>query len=137
MAAAQLPVVALEQDVAEKFHAYTASYGEDGRESTRVKDLVDLVLIGELSQLDAARLGQALATTFKQRARQPLPRAVPSPPPGWARPYAEMARAVGIATDINIGQAAAADLLNPVLGSQANGHWDAKARRWRHNELRN
>jgi predicted nucleotidyltransferase component of viral defense system len=42
----QLPVVSLEQHVAEKLHAYTGAFGRDQRESTRVKDLVDLVLIG-------------------------------------------------------------------------------------------
>lgn len=57
VAALQLPVVALEQHVAEKLHAYTGTYGPDGRESARVKDLVDLVLIGEFVELDAERLG--------------------------------------------------------------------------------
>jgi hypothetical protein len=49
----------------------------------------------------------------------------------WVRPYAELAREVGIATDIDAGHAAAADLLDPVLGSDAEGRWDPKARHWR------
>ncbi len=128
--ALQLPVVSLEQHVAEKLHAYTGTYGPDGRESTRVKDLVDLVLIGELGELDAEHLSHELATIFEGRASQPLPDAVPSPPSSWARPYAELAREVGIATDIDAGHAAAASLLDPVLGSDAEGRWDPKARRW-------
>jgi predicted nucleotidyltransferase component of viral defense system len=132
VATPQLPVVPLEQHVAEKLHAYTGSYGQDERESTRVKDLVDLVLISELAELDAKRLSKALATTFGQRARQPLPPAVPPPPSSWARPYAELARQVGIATDIGTGYAAAADLLDPVLGSGTEGGWDPNARLWRH-----
>lgn len=130
VSAQQLPVVALEQHVTEKLHAYTGTYGPDGRESTRVKDLVDLVLIGELAELDAKRLSRALVTTFERRASQPLPAAVPPPPRSWARPYAELAREVGIATDIDTGHAAAADLLDPVLGSDAEGRWDPEVRRW-------
>jgi predicted nucleotidyltransferase component of viral defense system len=130
VATPRLPVVPLEQHVAEKVHAYTGSYGQGERESTRVKDLVDLVLIGELAELDAKRLRQALATTFEQRAHQPLPNAVPSPPASWARPYAVLAREVGIAVDIEAGHAAAARLLDPVLRSEAGGSWDPEVRRW-------
>jgi predicted nucleotidyltransferase component of viral defense system len=131
VATPQLPVVPLEQHVAEKLHAYTGSYGQDARESTRVKDLIDLVLIGELTDLEAERLSRALATTFEERARQPLPAAVPQPPPSWARPYAELAREVGIAVQIEAGHAAAARLLDPVLRSEAEGRWDPGTGRWR------
>ena len=120
----QLPVVSLEQHVAEKLHAYTGIFGQDQRESTRVKDLVDLVLIGELAELDAKHLRRALATVFERRARQPLPKAMPSPPSSWARPYAVLAREVGIAVDIEAGHAVAARLLDPILRSEAGGHWD-------------
>lgn len=131
VAAPQLPVVPLEQHVAEKLHAYTGSYGQDARESTRVKDLVDLVLIGELAELDAERLSAALVTTFEQRAHQPLPNAVPPPPSSWARPYAELAREVGIAVEVETGHAAATRLLDPVLRSEAGGRWDPETGRWR------
>lgn len=130
VSAPHLPIVALEQHVAEKFHAYTGSYGPDGRGSTRVKDLVDLVLIGELAELDASHLRRALATTFERRASQMLLDALPPPPRSWAGPYAALAREVGIATDIGTGHSAAADLLDPVLGSDVEGRWDPKARRW-------
>ena len=131
VAALELPVVSLEQHVAEKLHAYTGAFGRDQRESTRVKDLVDLVLIGESTEVDAKGLRQALTTTFELRARQPLPSSVPSPPSSWARPYAALAREVGIAVDIEAGHAAAARLLDPVLQSEAGGQWDPEAQRWR------
>lgn len=131
VAGLQLPVISLEQHVAEKVHAYTGTFGHDERESTRVKDLVDLVLIGESAEIGAKRLGRALATTFEQRARQSLPDALPLPPSAWARPYAVLAREVGVAVEIEAGHAAAARLLDPVLRLEASGHWDPEARRWR------
>lgn len=131
VAARQLPVISLEQHVAEKFHAYSGAFGRDQRESTRVKDLVDLVLIGESAEIDAKRLRQALATVFERRARQPLPNASPLPPSSWASPYSVLARQVGIAADIETGHAAAARLIDPVLRSEAGGHWDPEAQRWR------
>lgn len=127
----QLPVVSLEQHVAEKLHAYTGAFGRDQRESTRVKDLIDLALIGESAEIDAKHLRRALATVFDRRVRQPLPKALPPPPSSWARPYAVLAREVGVALDIEAGYAAAARLLDPVLRSEAGGHWDPEARRWR------
>jgi predicted nucleotidyltransferase component of viral defense system len=125
-----LPVVALEQHVAEKLHAYTASYGASGTGSTRVKDLVDLALISDLAELDSERLRQALELTFRARAGQPLPDALQSPPPSWARPYTELAREAGTTPDIHAGHHAAAELLNPILSSVAVGRWNRAVRRW-------
>jgi hypothetical protein len=48
-----------------------------------------------------------------------------------ARPYAVLAREVGIAVDIESGHALAARLLDPVLRLEAGGHWDPEAQRWR------
>ncbi len=88
-----LPIVALEQHVAEKLHAYTGTYGleRSGRApGSRISSTSSL--IGELAQLDANRLSRALVTTFEQRASQPLPDVVPPPPRSWTRPYAELAQ---------------------------------------------
>ena len=126
----ELPVVPLERQVAEKLHAYTATYGVRAQGSTRVKDLVDLALIGDLAELDAARLREALDSTFDGRATQPLPGAVPTPPQSWARPYAELAQAVGISPDLNEGYTATAGLLDPILASRPARRWDPKTKRW-------
>lgn len=125
-----IPVVELEQHVAEKLHAYTGTYGPDGRESTRVKDLVDIVLIAEMTELDVSKLAASLRATFDERASQPLPQSVPTPPDSWARPYAQLAREVGLASDLGTGHAAAVQLLEPVLDSTATGWWNPELRRW-------
>ena len=130
IAAPELPVVALEQHVAEKVHAYTGRYGTGERESTRPKDLIDLVLVAELTRLDAARLREALESIFSSRAGQPLPAALPTPPPSWAGPYAKLAEEVGLAPDLAAGRAQASALLDPVLSRRARGSWDSEHKRW-------
>lgn len=48
------PTLPLELQIAEKVHAYTRTYGTDAS-SSRVKDLIDMVLIGSRASMDAGR----------------------------------------------------------------------------------
>jgi predicted nucleotidyltransferase component of viral defense system len=126
----EIPVVPLEQHVAEKLHAYTATYGAAGVESTRPKDLVDLLLVRSLTSPDAAQLREACRRTFVARAGQPMPEALREPPAVWAGRYARLAREVGLPADLRTGHARAAALLDPVLQGRAAGRWDPGAGRW-------
>jgi hypothetical protein len=110
----EVDAIPLELHVAEKLHAYTRTY-EGNRPSTRVKDLIDLALIAELSGLDAAVLTEAIAETFAQRRSHPVPTELPAPPEAWAAPYRRLAEAVALPGSIAHGHAAAAALLDPVL----------------------
>lgn len=83
----RVPALPLPQHVAEKVHAYTRKYGANGRESTRPKDLVDILLIAGSERLDAGPLRKALEATFEQREQQPLPSRLPAPPASWREPY--------------------------------------------------
>jgi predicted nucleotidyltransferase component of viral defense system len=114
-------VVPLELQIAEKLHAYTRTH-ENERPSTRTKDLVDLGLIAELSVLDAARLRQAVDTTFSSRTTD-QPSSLPLPPEEWRTPFRQLAQAVGVADDLGAGHATAAALLDPIL----NGEIKARA----------
>lgn len=127
---AAVPVIPLEQQVAEKVHAYTRSYG-GGRRSSRVKDLVDLVLIERSTYLDTERLRAALVRTFAARDRQALPGSLPLPPAEWATPYRKLAEQVGIDLDLAQGHASAGRFLDPVLsGSATAGRWDPSRGLW-------
>jgi hypothetical protein len=79
----QVPTIPLTQHVAEKVHAYTRTNGQVGRPSTRVKDLVDLVLICKYERFMAAELWRALKTTFGTREAHSLPQTLPLPPADW------------------------------------------------------
>lgn len=87
----QMPTVDLAQQAAEKFHAVARRYAGD-RPSSRVKDLVDLVLLAESGLVGAAPLGIRLAHVYGVRDGSPPPRVLPSPPAAWNVTYAALAR---------------------------------------------
>jgi predicted nucleotidyltransferase component of viral defense system len=120
-------LVPLERQVAEKLHAYTRRYNG---ESTRVRDLVDLIIIRLFESLNAQRLRDEINRTFTRRGTHPVPEEFPSPPTDWARAYAEEARAVGIPPTLADAHLIAASWLNPVLQGTATGTWDPERQRW-------
>lgn len=88
-----------EEQFAEKLHAYTLP--REGRPNSRVKDLVDLILLIEQPRLDPARLAKAMRETFHRRKTHEMPAALADPPTSWSAPFAALARTCGIDTDIN------------------------------------
>jgi hypothetical protein len=96
---ARVPAVSPEEHFAEKLHAYTLP--RMGRENTRVKDLVDLVLLIEQAKLNTSRLPKAIRETFQRRKTHDVPTALTSPPVSWSARFSEMAQECGIEPDIN------------------------------------
>lgn len=126
----RVPAVAIEQHVAEKLHAYTRTYvGETP--SSRVKDLVDLVVIANTTVLDAERLREATQDIFRQRATHETPTAVPAPPDDWAPPWRRLVANLPADVDINAGHRAAAAFLDPVLAGDVRlGRWEPDDQTW-------
>jgi hypothetical protein len=98
---AEIPVtrvlaVPRSQQCAEKLHAYTFPWHD--RINTRVKDLVDLVLLIERGQLDKEKTRMALHATFARRATHPLPTSLSSPPPSWQDEFTALASQAQIST---------------------------------------
>jgi hypothetical protein len=89
IAGTKFSAVSPEEQFAEKIHAYTLP--RVGRENSRVKDLVDLVLLIERAKLDAGRLPEAIHETFQRRKTHGIPSALSPPPPSWSGPFSEMA----------------------------------------------
>lgn len=127
---ARLPVVALEQHIAEKVHAYASTYS-GGRPSSRVKDLVDLAMIESMFSLQAGRLAQAVASTFAAR-RLLVPTELPPPPGDWRIPYRKLADEVGLSPDIEVGYASARMFIDPILdgSAKANSAWNPGNHTW-------
>jgi hypothetical protein len=126
----EVPVLPLEQHIAEKVHAYTRTYSR-GRGSSRAKDLVDIVLVKQAVALHTESLRAALVGVFDKRHQQPLPNKLPPPPRDWAVPYRKLANDVGIVPELRSGYIEAAALLDPILAGTARGRWDPKLGRWR------
>jgi predicted nucleotidyltransferase component of viral defense system len=126
----EMPVIALEQHLAEKVHAYTATYGPQEQHSTRIKDLIDILLIADLATPYADRLHASLTATFSNRERQPHPTALPPPPASWANPYARAAADVGLPNDLGTAHAEAATFLDPILADTPAGRWNPTQKRW-------
>lgn len=126
----RVPALPLPQHIAEKLHAYTREYGASGRESTRPKDLVDILLIARSERLDGASLRNALEVTFGQRDQQTMPASLPPPPSSWEEPYRRLATEVDVEPALDKAFAAAAEFLDPILAGRADGEWNPQRRTW-------
>lgn len=94
-----IATIDLNRHAAEKFHACLRIYAHD-RPSSRVKDLVDLVLLIEGDWLKADLLRAALTRVFAERNGSEPPPEMPSQPPAdWAVTYPALATEVSIAND--------------------------------------
>jgi hypothetical protein len=91
---ARAAAISREQQFAEKVHAYTLPRGERG--NTRVKDLVDLVLLIRMGLPHAEHVLEAVRTTFAQRGTHAAPSIFPPPPAAWRAPYATLAAECGL-----------------------------------------
>ncbi|MCP4085215.1 MAG: nucleotidyl transferase AbiEii/AbiGii toxin family protein, partial [Actinomycetia bacterium] len=97
----ELAVLDLRSHWAEKLSAYLRRY--DDRPNTRVKDLIDLVLLIEHGVQPDARLHDAVITTFHRREQELPGEQLPSMADEWAEPFASMA------VDLALGAASASD----------------------------
>lgn len=84
------------QHAAEKYHAYARIYAQE-RPSSRVKDLVDLVLLIEAGLLvDDARLRERLDRVHTVRDGMPPPAQLVPPPQFWDEPFSVIAEDLGL-----------------------------------------
>lgn len=126
-----VPALAVEQHLAEKLHAYTRTYAT-GQLSSRVKDLVDIVVIARTTIVDADRLGSAVHSIFQRRATHPIPEQVDAPPPDWTRPWRTLVAHLPADADLAAGHRIAEALWNPVLTRTAHAMiWEPASARWR------
>jgi hypothetical protein len=84
-----VPMIPREQQFAEKLHAYTLP--RTGTANSRVRDLVDMVLLIQSGTLDVSQTAEALRRTFDRRGTHPIPAALEPPPPDWNTPFERLA----------------------------------------------
>jgi hypothetical protein len=90
IASPSLYMIPREQQFAEKLHAYTLP--RKGAVNSRVRDLVDMVLLIQSGTMAKAKVGEAIRVTFNRRKTHSLPDTLPIPPAEWQNPYRALAR---------------------------------------------
>lgn len=93
-------VISVEQQFAEKIHAYTLPR-EQGYNS-RVKDLVDMALLIQFYKMDYKRVATALEQTFDRRYTHVLPHTLNSPPQEWNDTFEVLAKQCNLEGNIEI-----------------------------------
>jgi predicted nucleotidyltransferase component of viral defense system len=78
-------IVDVDRHAAEKFHGMLRDYGD--RENTRVRDLVDLVILTEHELLESSALAAAVRLVWSERDGVSPPATLPSLPPSWLGRY--------------------------------------------------
>lgn len=125
-----IPCYPLTQHLAEKIHAYVRPRATG--ESTRVKDLVDILLIAEQMTVDGSALLKAIHATFSAYGTIEPPLSLPSPPATWAVTFKKMSEEVGLSrTALPAANEAARLFLEPVLRGEVDGVWSPTDQVWK------
>lgn len=93
------PAISKEQQFSEKLHAYTL---HRPRPNSRVRDIVDIVLLIQSGKMDKGKVREAIIKTFKKRKTHGVPLKLNPPSQSWEKPFMSMARQCGLTTDLNL-----------------------------------
>ncbi|MFO7681710.1 MAG: nucleotidyl transferase AbiEii/AbiGii toxin family protein [Chloroflexota bacterium] len=124
-----IPCYPVSQHIAEKFHALVRPRPV---ESSRVKDLVDILLFAGMdSALQAKRLYAAIQSVF-QAYEDAIPDQLEQIPLNWQPKYNQFTRDLDLPfTDFNEAVEAVQRFINPVLvGEKDESIWNPEGWRW-------
>lgn len=68
---------------------------------TRVRDLVDMVLLVQSRTLALAKVAEAIRVTFERRKTHSMPSTLPAPPADWQKPYEALAHECGLSGQVD------------------------------------
>jgi hypothetical protein len=89
VATSQAELIDLQRHAAEKFHAMLKDFGD--RENTRVRDLVDLVILSERELIELSALAASIRQVWTERGDSVPPPDLPSVPETWRGRYEALA----------------------------------------------
>jgi hypothetical protein len=99
IASPSLYMIPREQQFAEKLHAY--SLPRRGAANTRVRDLVDMVLLIQSGTLAKAKVAESIRVTFDRRGTHAVPKVLPQPPKDWQKPFDALGKECGLSGAID------------------------------------
>jgi hypothetical protein len=89
--------ISQEQQFAEKLHAYTLPR----ENNSRVKDLVDMLLLISEGDLEAKKTKTAVIETFERRDTHTIPTTLMPPPATWGASFSVMAKECHLSENMN------------------------------------
>ena len=84
-----IELVDVDRHAAEKFHAMLKDFGD--RDNTRVRDLVDIILLLEYELIETPNLASAVRQVWSERGGTNPPEVLPPPPDSWSDRYESLA----------------------------------------------
>ena len=114
IASPSLYMIPREQQFAEKLHAYTLP--RHGAMNSRVRDLVDMVLLIQSTTLARNKITEAIRVTFERRETHLLPDTLPVPPAEWQNPYRALARECDLSGQVEDAFAVLQVFMESILG---------------------
>lgn len=114
-----MPAVDIAQHAAEKFHAMARTYAGD-RPSSRVKDLVDVVLLAEAGLLPHPDLAGRLQTVWQVRDGVSPPAELPDFPASWQSDYVAMAAELDLPVGYSTARSTAERLFAEAVTPEEN-----------------
>lgn len=88
-------IIDIHRHAAEKYHAMLKDYGD--RENSRVRDLVDLVILRQHELLEPQNLASEVQIVWRERDGGGPPRGIPDPPESWRLKYERQAADLDLA----------------------------------------
>lgn len=120
IAPAVIYAISKEQQFAEKLHAYTLPRTD--RLNTRVKDLVDILLLIHKGSMDDVLLKENLHRVFQRRNTHTLPSVLPSPPDDWKSKFDLLAKECGMGESLDQAITAVREFYQSTIGlASSNG----------------
>jgi len=99
--------------------------------SSRVRDLVDILLIATTSEIEGRNLSRAMLSIFNARTSHEAPTELQDPPSEWERSFPRLQREIGLKWS-TLGEVrnAARQFLDPVLRGEVTGTWKPSGWDW-------
>ncbi len=97
----KMRIISVEQQLAEKLHAYTLP--REQRLNSRVKDLIDMLLLTQLRPINGAHFKLTLQKVYDVRRTHTLPKSLDPPPSEWLPLYESLAAECGLSQSMQEG----------------------------------
>lgn len=125
-----VPCYSITQQIAEKYHAFTRPYASG--ETSRVKDLIDILLLAGIAPIASTRLRKMIISTFENRNTHSLPDKFPKMSSLYSRAFTALATQVGLKMkSIDEANIALEKFLFPIIISSSRKTWDPKKWQWK------